>query len=195
MEIENNDTVQTVQPINLDDIMIALKTTVENTSNITTDLAKMTGNIQAGKGLTNMDNILKSLKTTMDNASNITSDVSKISHNIESGKGTIGRLLMDSLWRQNFDSSIVNLKQGSEAINNLFSKSAFAKNIDSTFMNLKEGSGNLNQGLAGIKTLMDSINSSYVRNIDSTFLNLKKGSAELKILIEKAKHSWLLWGF
>ena len=50
MEIENNDTIQTVQPINMDDILISLKTTIDNTSNITSDLSKITTNIQSGKG-------------------------------------------------------------------------------------------------------------------------------------------------
>ena len=141
MEIENNDSVQTVQPMNVDEIMVSLKTTFDHTSHVAADLSKITNNIQ-------------------------------------SGKGTIGRLLMDSVWRQNFDSSLVNLKQGSEGIKNLFAKNNFVQNVDSTFMNLKEGSDNLKQGLGGIKTLMDSVNSSYVRKIDSTFLNLKKASAE-----------------
>ena len=95
MEIENNDTIETVQPINMDDILISLKTTIDNTSNITNDLSKITSNIQ-------------------------------------SGKGTIGRLLMDQSWRQNFD---------------------------------------------------------------STFINLKEGSADFRILMDKSKKSWLLWGF
>jgi phospholipid/cholesterol/gamma-HCH transport system substrate-binding protein len=95
MEIENNDTVVTVQPINMDDVLVSLKTTIDNTSNITYDLSKITNNIQ-------------------------------------SGKGTIGRLLMDQ---------------------------------------------------------------SYAKNFDSTFVNLKEGSAGFKILMDKAKHSWLLWGF
>lgn len=95
MEIENNDTVETVQPINMDDILISLKTTIENTSNITNDLSKITSNIQLGKG-------------------------------------AIGRLLMDR---------------------------------------------------------------SYAQNFDSTFVNLKEGSAAFKILMDKAKSSWLLWGF
>ncbi len=95
MEIENNDTVVTVQPIDMDDILISLKTTIDNTSNITNYLSKITDNIQ-------------------------------------SGKGAIGRLLMDRTYAQNFD---------------------------------------------------------------STFVNLKEGSAGFKILMDKAKHSWLLWGF
>jgi len=35
----------------------------------------------------------------------------------------------------------------------------------------------------------------YGQNIDSTFINLKKGSIELNVLLVKAQHSWLLWGF
>jgi phospholipid/cholesterol/gamma-HCH transport system substrate-binding protein len=50
MEIENNDTVGTVQPINMDDIMTSLKTTIDNTSRITSDLSRITGTLQSGKG-------------------------------------------------------------------------------------------------------------------------------------------------
>lgn len=95
MEIENNDTLETVQPINMDDILASLKTTIDNTSHITNDL-------------------------------------SKISNSIQSGRGTVGRLLMDPSLAQNFD---------------------------------------------------------------STFVNLKDGSAGLKLLMNKAKTSWLFWGF
>jgi phospholipid/cholesterol/gamma-HCH transport system substrate-binding protein len=93
--IENNDTVGTVQPVNMDDIMISLKTTIDNTNMITGDLSRITGNIQ-------------------------------------SGKGTIGRLLM---------------------------------------------------------------NKSDAQQFDSTLSNLKDGSAEFRTLMQKAKKSWLLWGF
>jgi phospholipid/cholesterol/gamma-HCH transport system substrate-binding protein len=95
MEIENNDIVQTIQPINMDDILISLKTSIDNTSNITSNLSKITGSVQ-------------------------------------SGKGTLGRLLTD-------------------------------KSLGQTF--------------------------------DSTFINLKESSAGLKMLVDKAKKSWLLWGF
>ena len=35
MEIEDNDVIQTIQPISMDDIVNSLNTTIENTSNIT----------------------------------------------------------------------------------------------------------------------------------------------------------------
>jgi phospholipid/cholesterol/gamma-HCH transport system substrate-binding protein len=84
-EIENNDSVGTVQPINLDDLFTSLKTTIDNTNDITNDLAKITGNIQAGKG-------------------------------------TIGRLLMNQSVAQKFDSILVNLKDGSSDFKKLTEK-------------------------------------------------------------------------
>jgi phospholipid/cholesterol/gamma-HCH transport system substrate-binding protein len=50
MEIENNDTIETIQPINMDDVMISLKSTIDNASHITSDLSRITGTIQSGKG-------------------------------------------------------------------------------------------------------------------------------------------------
>ena len=84
-EIENNDSVGTVQPINLDDLFTSLKTTIDNTNDITNDLARITGNIQAGKG-------------------------------------TIGRLLMSQTVAQKFDSILVNLKDGSSDFKKLTEK-------------------------------------------------------------------------
>jgi phospholipid/cholesterol/gamma-HCH transport system substrate-binding protein len=95
MNIEDNDTVGTVQPLSMDDIMASLNTTIGHTASVTNDLSKITGNIQ-------------------------------------SGRGTIGRLFMDQ---------------------------------------------------------------SAAREFDSTLVNLKEGSVGFKILMEKAKRSWLLWGF
>jgi phospholipid/cholesterol/gamma-HCH transport system substrate-binding protein len=159
-EIENNDRIETSQPID-------------------------------------MDNILLSLKTTIDNTSNITNDLSKITNNIQSGKGTIGRLLMDHSLAENFDSSIFNLNQGLSGLNNLVNdaEGSFSKNFDSTFINLKQGSVYLNQSLLGLNNLVNDAEKSFVKNFDSTFVNLKEGSAGFKILMEKAKDSWLLWGF
>jgi hypothetical protein len=39
------------------------------------------------------------------------------------------------------------------------------------------------------------MDSSFTQNFDSTFINLKEGSAGIKAVMDKAKKSWLLWGF
>lgn len=165
--IENNDIIQTIQPVTIDDIMISLNTTIGNTSAITKDLASMT-------------------------------------KNIESGKGTIGKLIMDKTWRENFETTFINLREGSAHFRNLMSK---ANELDAIILSVKETvenaaditrdlasiSGNIESGKGTLgRFLMDQ---NTADNLDSTLIFLKDGSKNLNILLKEAKSSWLLWGF
>ena len=153
---------------------------------------------------TDMDEIMKSLKKTIDNSASITGDLAKISTNIESGKGTIGRLMMDKEWRQNFEATIINLKEGSDGFKVLMDKSG---EVDSILFAMKSTMGytaNITADLAAITNSLQSgegtigrlfMNTSAAENFDSTMINLKEGSAELKLLLKKAQDSWLLGGF
>ena len=165
-EIEDNDIVGTVMPMNLDEVFSSLKTTIDNTSSISNDLAKITFNIQ-------------------------------------SGKGTIGKLLMDSSMRQNFDSTFINLKKGSAEFKMFMAKANdlddVLSSVRTTMNNVAAISGDVavitahvqeGKGTMG-RLFMDS---TMGQNIDSTFIHLKDGSAGLKKVMDKAKSSWLLWG-
>jgi phospholipid/cholesterol/gamma-HCH transport system substrate-binding protein len=166
-EIENNDTVQTITPLGVDDFMNTLKKTIDNTNDITDDLSKITASIQ-------------------------------------SGKGTIGRLLMDQSLIRNFDSTVVNLKEGSAEFKILMAK---GDDIDELLTSLKATIDNTASITGNLSKITDSIHSgkgtigmllmdSTMRhNIDSTMVNVKESTAGLKALLEKAKSSWLLWGF
>jgi len=150
---------------------------------------------------TDMDEIMKSLKTTIDNTANITGDLAKISTNIESGKGTIGRLMMDKEWRQDIQSTIVNLKEGSVGFKTFMEKTneldsiliRLNKTIDNTAnitYDLSKITNNIQSGEGMIgKLLMDQ---SMGQNLDSTLINLKNGLAEFEIFMKKAQESWLL---
>jgi phospholipid/cholesterol/gamma-HCH transport system substrate-binding protein len=48
--LADNDTLQTSQPISMDDILVKLKVTSDNAADITSDLSAITANIRAGKG-------------------------------------------------------------------------------------------------------------------------------------------------
>ncbi len=162
--IENDDVIQTAQPIDVDDIMVSLKTTIDNTAIITGDLAK-------------------------------------ISTNIESGKGTIGRLMMDPTWRENIQSTIVNLKDGSDQFKIVMDK---AGEIDSILIAIKTTiayTAAITNDLATITNSIQSgegtigrllMNTTAAENFDSTMVNLKEGTEALKLLLEKAQGSWLL---
>ena len=166
-EIENNDIIQTVPPVGMEDFMV-------------------------------------SLKKTINNANDITGDLSKITENIQSGKGAIGRLLMDHSTTQNFDSTVANLKEGSAGFKILMDK---ANHIDEILTSLKTTIDNTSTITSNLSKITDSIHSgkgtlgmllmdsTMRQNIDSTVVNLRNSSAELKTLLEKAKDSWILWGF
>jgi phospholipid/cholesterol/gamma-HCH transport system substrate-binding protein len=151
-----------------------------------------------------MDEIMKSLKTTIDNTANITGDLAKISTNIESGKGTIGRLMMDQEWRQDIQSTIVNLKEGSDGFKVLMDKSGEVDSILFAMKSTIQYSASITADLATITNSLQSgegtigrllMNSSGAENFDSTMFYLKESSAALKQLLEKAQGSWLLGGF
>ncbi|NCS89529.1 MAG: MCE family protein [Ignavibacteria bacterium] len=165
--IEDNDVMKTSPPLSMDDILLTVKTSMENTSSITNDLAVITKNIQEGKG-------------------------------------TIGRLIMDKSWMEDFEITFTNLKRGSTEFRILMEK---ANDIDDVLLSIKEtikNTSNITSDLAKITATLESgqgtigrllMDESTAQNIDSTFINLKEGASGLKILMEKAKSSWLLWGF
>lgn len=151
-----------------------------------------------------VDDIFQSLNTTIENANLITGDLASMTSNIESGKGTIGRLIMDKSWRENFDSIFVNLKDGSAGFKTIIDKANDMDDVLLTFKSTLENAASITNDLAKITHSIQSgegtigrlfMDQSSAQNIDSTFINLKEGSAEFKILLEKAQNSWLLWGF
>jgi len=150
---------------------------------------------------TDIDEIMKSLKTTIDNTAYITGDLAKIATNIESGKGTIGRLMMGKTWRQDIESTIINLKDGSVGFKTFMDKTnqldsiliRLNKTIDNTSSityDLSKITDNIQSGEGMIgKLLMDQ---SMGQNLDSTLINLKNGLAEFELFMKKAQDSWLL---
>jgi phospholipid/cholesterol/gamma-HCH transport system substrate-binding protein len=113
-EIENNDILETVQPIDMDDIMMSLKRTIDNSSNITNNLSKITGNIQAGEGTIG--------RLLMDRSVAQNFDSSIV--NLKQGLSGLKNLMDDTKnsFANNFDSTFINLKEGSTGFKILMKK-------------------------------------------------------------------------
>jgi phospholipid/cholesterol/gamma-HCH transport system substrate-binding protein len=113
-EIENNDIVETIQPIDMDDVMLSLKKTIDNASNITTNLSSITGNIQSGKGTIG--------RLLMDHSLAQNFDSSIV--NLKQGLFGLKNLMDDTKisFANNFDSTFVNLKEGSAGFKILMKK-------------------------------------------------------------------------
>jgi len=165
-EIQNNDIVETTMPMNLDEVFLSLKSTIDNTSNITNDLAKITNNIQSGKGTIGrllMDSSLRqSFDSTFVNLKNGSSEFSKIMSKVN-----------------NLDDVLLSLRSTMNNVASITGDVAIISN------NVQAGKGTMG------RLFMDS---TMGQNIDSTFIHLKEGSAGLKPIMNKAKTSWLLWG-
>ena len=114
MEIENNDIIATVQPINMEEILTSLKKTIDNTSNITGNLSKITSNVQLGKGTIGRLLMDQSL------AQNFDSSIVNLKHGSEGLKSLVNDA--KSSMAQNFDSTFVNLKEGSAGFKILMDK-------------------------------------------------------------------------
>ena len=167
MIIENNDIIETAQPINIDDILISLKTTIENTSSITGDLSKIINDVQIGKGTIGKLIVDKSM------GQNIDSTFTNLK------EGSIGfKIFMDKA--KDLEDILISLRSTIDNTTNITS-------------DLSTITGNIQSGKGTIGRLLTD--QSLGQNIDSTFINLKEGSIKLNELIEEAKDSWLLWGF
>jgi phospholipid/cholesterol/gamma-HCH transport system substrate-binding protein len=137
IQIENNDKIETIQPLNMDDLLISLKATIENTSAITGDLSRITANIQSGKGIIG--------KLLMDQS--LEQDIDSSIVNFKKGSEGLKNLMdgTNKSYAKNLDSTFYNLKKGSEKFKILMdnTESSFTEHLDSTFINLKESSSRL----------------------------------------------------
>jgi phospholipid/cholesterol/gamma-HCH transport system substrate-binding protein len=170
-EIEENDLVKTIPPLNRDRGLYTFKTTSDNIQEITADLADIVHSIRRGKGTIGqlvMDSTY--LKQTRDNLTQVTSDFVAMSGSLRSGKTVLGKLLMDSTYL-------------AVPINNAIRITSDLSDITASVRSGKGAVGRL---------LMDSATAS---TLDTTLINMKHGTYQMNHRLEEARKSFLLWGF
>ena len=162
--IENNDIIATTQPTDIDDIMKSLKTTIDNTADITGDLAKLATSIESGKGT------IGGLMMDKEWRRNIQATIV----NLKEGSDEF-KVVMDKAGE--IDSILIAIKSTIGYTAGITSDLAVITN------SLQSGEGTIGRLL---------MNTTAAENFDSTMINLKEGTAALKLLLEKAQGSWLL---
>jgi phospholipid/cholesterol/gamma-HCH transport system substrate-binding protein len=88
-QLSNNDVIETTRPVSMDDILLKVKATSDNTASITGDLAVIIGNIREGKGTMGklfMDTVLaknidQSIVNIKRGAGGFSQNMSAASHN------------------------------------------------------------------------------------------------------------------
>ncbi|MDB5284153.1 MAG: hypothetical protein JWO06_3228 [Bacteroidota bacterium] len=64
------------------------------------------------EGGNSIDEIMGQIKVVATNTAQITGDLAGIMDNIHQGRGTVGKLLMDTVFANNLDQTVVNVKKG-----------------------------------------------------------------------------------
>jgi phospholipid/cholesterol/gamma-HCH transport system substrate-binding protein len=185
--IEENDMLQSLKPVEMDQMVRTLDVTNENIKVISTNLRNITDKINSKNSLWNllMDTIVaENIKTAVVNIklmSNqglyITGDLKGITDGIKKGKGTIGALVTDTIISSSIKQTVVKLQRISD------SAAIVTGDISHIIRKLNQGKGS-----AGI--LLNDTNLIY--NLNKGVKSIDKGAITLNEDLEALKHTWPL---
>lgn len=182
------DTILSYSKISTNDMLETLNTTNENAALLTSDLLKITTEINQGKGTlgmlirdsemaSNLNQTVVNFKTASTDASKTISELKKIVNSINYDESFASVLLSDSISAIKMKSIITNLDNSSSDIDSILS------NLNDVVLSVKNGKGSFNY-MVNDTTL--------VKNIDETIKNIKEGSIRLNENLEALKHNFLL---
>lgn len=188
--ISPGDEIRTLSRIRTDDMLNTLGKTNKNAALLTSDLLKITNEINQGTGTVgllikdaNLANDLKQtvhyLKITGRGSSESITKINRLISSLENKDNVIG-VLKDTAVANNLKKIVLNLKQTSTQIDNV------VNNLDTTIVNIKNGKGAVNYL---------SNDPELVRKIDSTMTNVNEASLRLNENLEALKHNFLLRGY
>ncbi|MDD2675572.1 MAG: MlaD family protein [Flavobacterium sp.] len=188
--ISPGDEIRTLSRIRTDDMLNTLGKTNKNAALLTSDLLKITNEINQGTGTVgllikdaNLANDLKQtvhyLKITGRGSSESITKINRLISSLENKDNVIG-VLKDTAVANNLKKIVLNLKQTSTQIDNV------VNNLDTTIVNIKNGKGAVNYL---------SNDPELVRKIDSTMTNVNQASLRLNENLEALKHNFLLRGY
>jgi phospholipid/cholesterol/gamma-HCH transport system substrate-binding protein len=175
--VKDGDLISTKKPIDMDDIMVSLKTNVDNAAIISTELAKFTYQMNNNKGLLSKvmgDEVFaKSLETTLTNLQNSSTEFSKFAVMMNNGKGAMSTLVTDVALANNIKQTVANLQSSSDEFKMLSSK-----------MNSDKG------------TLARLVTDEKIGNsLESTLTNIQGATQKLDENMQALQSNFLLRGF
>jgi phospholipid/cholesterol/gamma-HCH transport system substrate-binding protein len=119
--VENNDNIASKQAIEMDDLMVSVKKSVDNAGVITAQLAQFSYSMNNGNGALSklvsdeeFGNSIKNMVTNLENSSN---EFKKFTVKMNDGKGALSKLVSDEKMGRMIDSTLTNIKTGTEGLN------------------------------------------------------------------------------
>ncbi len=183
--VDANDVLQTLRPIEMDEMVRTLNVTNENIKVISTNLRTITDKISSKNSLWNllMDTIVAenikasvvNLKLMTNTGVYITGDIKGILDGIKNGKGNLGALVTDTLFSSQINQTIVKLKKLSDTA------AIVTGDISLIVKNLRQG-----RGSAGV--LLNDTN--LIHNLNISIHSIHNGAEGFSENMEALKHTW-----
>lgn len=188
--IANGDVLQSLQPIETDEIFRKLNKTNEDISVIAENIRMLTDKFQHPDALISIlgdttiadhiRNAVVNVQLTSQNSARITGDLSSIIQETKAGKGLIGGLLTDTSFTDQLNQTIVSINSITDTIAEITG--------DFRFLSQKIRSG---EGAIGA-ILMDT---TLVPHLNQTIKNAEKSGAGVNQIIDALKQSFLFRGY
>ena len=119
--VEDNDNIASKQAIEMDDLMVSVKKSVDNAGVITAQLAQFSYSMNNGNGALSklvsdeeFGNSIKNMVTNLENSSN---EFEKFTVKMNNGKGALSKFVTDEKMGRMIDSTLTNVKKGTEGLN------------------------------------------------------------------------------
>jgi len=119
--VENNDIIASKQAIEMDDLMVSVKKSVDNAGLITAELAQFSSSMNNGNGalsrLVSDEQFGNSIKNMVSNLENSSTEFKRFTVNMNNGKGALSKLVSDERMGKVIDSSLTNVKTATKGLN------------------------------------------------------------------------------
>ncbi|MBG6062621.1 phospholipid/cholesterol/gamma-HCH transport system substrate-binding protein [Flavobacterium sp. CG_9.1] len=119
--VENNDNIASKQAIEMDDLMVSVKKSVDNAGVITAELAQFSSSMNNGNGalsrLVSDEQFGNSIKNMVSNLENSSTEFKRFTVNMNNGKGALSKLVSDERMGKVIDSSLSNVKTATKGLN------------------------------------------------------------------------------
>ena len=119
--VENNDYITSKKAIEMDDLMVSVKKSVDNAAVITSELAQFSYSMNNGNGalskLISDEQFGNSIKNTILNLENSTTEFKRFTVHMNNGKGALSKLVTDERMGKVIDSSLTNVKTATKGLN------------------------------------------------------------------------------
>jgi phospholipid/cholesterol/gamma-HCH transport system substrate-binding protein len=179
--------IESLQPIETDEMLRTLNTTNNNIAIITRNLEQITGKLNRNNSLWSLlgDSVIASeLKFTVQDirmagrkTAYFTSQAQELIIDLRQGEGLAGALLTDTLWKKQLNLSFQELEASSQKLTQVL------QNMNHLIDNVYHG-----QGISG-NIISDTILRDKMIN---TLTNVEEGSARFNQNMEALKHNFLL---